>query len=73
MTDVFTPSLVVRYLRSTIEQAPATIIGCGNDFIHLKYMGNGHGFRASFGSPKISLMTILCQGIGSLIPFQNLS
>ena len=43
--DVITPGLAVTYIRSTGEHAPATIIGCstcGEDFIHLKYMRNGH-------------------------------
>ena len=45
MTNVVTPGLAVTYIRSTGEQAPATIIGRstrGEDFIHLKYMRNGH-------------------------------
>jgi hypothetical protein len=36
--------LAVTYIRSTGEQAPATVIGrstCGEDFIHLKHMRNG--------------------------------
>ena len=65
MTHVVTPGLAVTYIRSTAEHAPATIIGRSTreeGFIHLKYM------RASFISPKIVRMTILCQGIGSLNP-----
>ena len=45
MSNVVTPGLAVTYIRSTGEHAPATIIGRstrGDDFIHLKYMRNGH-------------------------------
>ena len=45
MTTVVPPSLAVMYIRSTGEQVPATIIGRStrrDDFIHLKYMRNGH-------------------------------
>ena len=71
-TFPLTPGLAVMSIWSTGEQAPATIFGCGDDFIHLKYMRNVHGLRASFISLKILLMTVLSQGIGSLPPFQNL-
>ena len=43
--NVVTCGLAVTYIRSTGEDAPATIIGCsthGEDFIHLKNMRDGH-------------------------------
>ena len=45
MTNVVSPTLAVTYIRSTDEQAPATIIGRsihGEGFIYLKYMRKGH-------------------------------
>ena len=45
MKNVAVASLGVTYIRSIGEHAPATIVGpstCGDDFIHLKYMRNGH-------------------------------
>ena len=66
-SNVVTPGMAVP--RSTGEHAPATLMSRSTRweiFIHLKYM------RASFTSPKILWMTILCQGIGSLNPFQSL-
>ena len=45
MKNVAIAGLGVTYIRSTGEHAPATIVGPstrGDDFIHLKYMPNGH-------------------------------
>eukprot|EP00670_Eutreptiella_braarudii_P006805 CAMPEP_0174280678 /NCGR_PEP_ID=MMETSP0809-20121228/974_1 /TAXON_ID=73025 ORGANISM="Eutreptiella gymnastica-like, Strain CCMP1594" /NCGR_SAMPLE_ID=MMETSP0809 /ASSEMBLY_ACC=CAM_ASM_000658 /LENGTH=133 /DNA_ID=CAMNT_0015373711 /DNA_START=252 /DNA_END=653 /DNA_ORIENTATION=+ len=45
MKNVAIAGLGVTYIRSTGEHAPATIVGPstrGDDFIHLKYMRNGH-------------------------------
>ena len=49
MTNVVTPGLAVTYIRSTSEQAPASIISrstCGDDFIH------GHVFEGKLYSTK---------------------
>ena len=59
MTNVVTPGLAVTYLPSTGEQAPATIIGCGDDFILLKCTRNGHGLRANFTSIPQLLMPLM--------------
>ena len=45
MKNIAIAGLGVTYIRSTGEHAPATILGLstrGDDFIHLKYMRNGH-------------------------------
>ena len=73
MKNVAIAGLGVTYIRSTGEHAPATIVGPstrGDDFIHLKYMRNGHEWT-SFTSPKILLMTVLSPKIGSLNLFPN--
>ena len=64
MTNVVTPGLAVTYIRSTGEPAPATIIGrCthGDDFIHLKYMRNGHEpeHHAPFDCVLLDLQNVL--------------
>ena len=67
MAHVATPGMAVTYIRSTGEHVSATMMKCrlcGPK----RAMGLGAlamCLRASFTSPKILLMTVLSQGIGS--------
>ena len=75
MPHVAIAGMAVAYIRSTGEHVPATIIGPstrGDDLFHVKYTRGTWGLamrlRASFASPEMLLIAVLCQ----LNPFQTL-